>query len=241
MVSKRGLEPLRPFERQPLKLVRLPISPLRRGLLFYLNVGAYARNIPSAITVITHTSANTVVMRFRFLSAAAEPSAAPPPPPNMSLKPPPRPLWSNTPTTRAASETTLMTRVRIVRKLRTAQCYREEIRFIYSGKWHADCCPVTRTTSSGSVCAHNSVAFQHLVLKRHPDGGFTGEGTSPSNMIRCRDRSTFGSGNGTADSSAFVYGCDGWLYTAFLLPISTIFPRYITATSSAMWRTTDKS
>jgi hypothetical protein len=24
LVSKRGLEPLRPFERQPLKLVRLP-------------------------------------------------------------------------------------------------------------------------------------------------------------------------------------------------------------------------
>ena len=36
MVSKRGLEPLRPFERQPLKLVRLPISPLRRGTEFYL-------------------------------------------------------------------------------------------------------------------------------------------------------------------------------------------------------------
>ena len=30
MVSKGGLEPPRPFERQPLKLVRLPISPLRR-------------------------------------------------------------------------------------------------------------------------------------------------------------------------------------------------------------------
>ena len=36
MVSKRGLEPLRPFERQPLKLVRLPISPLRRGNTFDL-------------------------------------------------------------------------------------------------------------------------------------------------------------------------------------------------------------
>ncbi len=31
MVSKGGLEPPRPFERQPLKLVRLPISPLRRA------------------------------------------------------------------------------------------------------------------------------------------------------------------------------------------------------------------
>ena len=31
-VSKGGLEPPRPCGRQPLKLVRLPISPLRRGL-----------------------------------------------------------------------------------------------------------------------------------------------------------------------------------------------------------------
>ena len=31
LVSKGGLEPPRPFERQPLKLVRLPIPPLRRG------------------------------------------------------------------------------------------------------------------------------------------------------------------------------------------------------------------
>ena len=35
-VSKRGLEPLRPYERQPLKLVRLPISPLRLVLKIYL-------------------------------------------------------------------------------------------------------------------------------------------------------------------------------------------------------------
>ena len=32
LVSKGGLEPPRPHERQSLKLVRLPISPLRRGM-----------------------------------------------------------------------------------------------------------------------------------------------------------------------------------------------------------------
>ncbi len=42
-VSKRGLEPLRPYERQPLKLVRLPISPLRRGLKTYSNRPDYLR------------------------------------------------------------------------------------------------------------------------------------------------------------------------------------------------------
>ena len=34
-------------------------------------------------------------------------------------------------------------------------------------------------------------------------------GTSPVRMIRRRCRSTVGSGIGTADSSAFVYGCSG--------------------------------
>ena len=36
-VSKGGLEPPRPYERQPLKLVRLPISPLRRGFASYID------------------------------------------------------------------------------------------------------------------------------------------------------------------------------------------------------------
>ena len=35
VVSKGGLEPPRPNGRQPLKLVRLPISPLRRGMSGY--------------------------------------------------------------------------------------------------------------------------------------------------------------------------------------------------------------
>jgi len=36
-VSKGGLEPPRSYERQPLKLVRLPISPLRRGFASYID------------------------------------------------------------------------------------------------------------------------------------------------------------------------------------------------------------
>ena len=35
-MSKVGLEPTRPYERQPLKLVRLPISPLRLAFKIYL-------------------------------------------------------------------------------------------------------------------------------------------------------------------------------------------------------------
>ena len=59
--------------------------------------------------------------------------------------------------------------------------------------------------------------------------------------IRLRVRSFSGSGIGTADSSACVYGCVGVSNTASTSPISTIRPRYITATRSAMWRTTARS
>lgn len=56
------------------------------------------------------------------------------------------------------------------------------------------------------------VAFQHRVWKRQPLGGAIGEGTSPLSRMR----SLFaprraGSGIGTADISALVYGCIGVL------------------------------
>ena len=59
--------------------------------------------------------------------------------------------------------------------------------------------------------------------------------------MRRRCRSLRGSGSGIAESSACVYGCAGRSKTSSTSPISTIRPRYITATRSAMWRTTDKS
>src|SRR5438094_273475 len=49
-----------------------------------------------------------------------------------------------------------------------------------------------------------------------------------------------GSGTGTADSNAFVYGCRGDSNSSRVGASSTIRPRYITATRSAMWRTTLK-
>lgn len=48
-------------------------------------------------------------------------------------------------------------------------------------------------------------------------------------------------GTGIADISAFVYGCSGLSKISFLSAISTIFPRYITATRLLMYSTTDKS
>src|SRR5437764_379319 len=50
-----------------------------------------------------------------------------------------------------------------------------------------------------------------------------------------------GVGDGTADSSALVYGCSGRSYNRSRDVSSTILPTYMTATRSEMWRTTDRS
>ena len=59
------------------------------------------------------------------------------------------------------------------------------------------------TASSGTSSAQRSRAFQHRVRKRHPEGMFVGEGTSPKRMIRSRCSRASGSGTGTADSSTY--------------------------------------
>ena len=53
--------------------------------------------------------------------------------------------------------------------------------------------------------------------------------------------STTGSGTGTADISARVYGCSGSAYSAADVASSTSAPRYITPTRSEMCRTTARS
>ena len=88
-----------------------------------------------------------------------------------------------------------------------------------------------------SSCAN----FWQRVRKRQPDGGSAGLGRSPCRTMRRRCRSFRGSGSGIAESSACVYGCAGRSNTSSTSPISTIRPRYITATRSAMCRTTDRS
>ena len=62
--------------------------------------------------------------------------------------------------------------------------------------------------NAGSSREQISCAFGQRVWKRQPAGGFAGLGTSPVSRIRSRLRSG-GSGTGTADSSAPVYGWRG--------------------------------
>src|SRR5215469_9218361 len=82
---------------------------------------------------------------------------------------------------------------------------------LFSGKWQATLCPDTSSASGGSCVLQISWAFQHLVWNRHAGGGFSGLGTSPvSRMRSLRARvppsPRTGSGTGTADISATVYG-----------------------------------
>ncbi|KAJ8355322.1 hypothetical protein AAFF_G00069760 [Aldrovandia affinis] len=60
------------------------------------------------------------------------------------------------------------------------------------------------------------------VWNRQPDGGFDGCGISPSSRMRSRSTSIVGSGIGTADNRACVYGCIGRSYSASRSAISTI-------------------
>ena len=57
-----------------------------------------------------------------------------------------------------------------------------------------------------SPLLHSSDGFGHRVRKTHPEGGFNGLGTSPSSIILDLVRSITGSGIGTAESRALVYG-----------------------------------
>ena len=62
--------------------------------------------------------------------------------------------------------------------------------------------------SSAPGCPSRSRS-QHRVWKWQPDGGLTGDGTSPLRMIRRRRPSITGSGTGIADRSATEYGWSG--------------------------------
>ena len=54
-------------------------------------------------------------------------------------------------------------------------------------------------------------------------------------------RSRLGDGHRHSRQQGGVYGCVGFWYRSRRLAISTILPRYITATRSETWRTTDRS
>src|SRR5688500_18562721 len=105
--------------------------------------------------------------------------------------------------------------------------------------WQATQWPGEISLSTCSFCEHDGTRRPQRVWKRHPDGGLMGLGTSPSSRMRLRF--IVGSGMGTADSSASVYGWRGFVYSSLAGAISTILPRYMTATRVEMCSTTERS
>src|SRR5205085_10266076 len=64
LVRKRGFEPLRYYYRQPLKLVRLPVPPLPRGVCRTLSIfQRVRREQPSAPKLKQHSEESTADMR----------------------------------------------------------------------------------------------------------------------------------------------------------------------------------
>ena len=98
-----------------------------------------------------------------------------------------------------------------------------------------------RAAPGRSVSQRVSCRNGQRVWNRQPVGGFAGEAGRPASRIRSRVVLDPGSGTGTADISAFVYGCSGSAYSSSEAACSTMPPRYITATSSETWRTTARS
>src|SRR5215213_4843041 len=78
-------------------------------------------------------------------------------------------------------------------------CYKNRSAKKQATKW-----PGRISRNSGRVSAQTASAMGQRVRKRQPEGGFTGDGTSPWRMTRFRFASAIGSGIGTADNSACV-------------------------------------
>ena len=93
-------------------------------------------------------------------------------------------------------------------------------------------------TSRGSLIRQSGFASWHLGWNRQPVGGLNGFGTSPGKSFGMNE---LPSACGIAEIRAFVYGWEGLFQIWSTVPISTIFPKYITATRSEILRTIDKS
>src|SRR6478609_9521587 len=93
-------------------------------------------------------------------------------------------------------------------------------------RMHAAQCPGLISRNAGLICEHSEIAYGHRVRNRHPDGGSTGDGTSPVRTMRLRGRAE--AITGTAEINATVYGINGRAYSSDAGASSTILPRYMT-------------
>ena len=73
-------------------------------------------------------------------------------------------------------------------------------------KGQAAKCPVPKPRMGGTASEQAWRAIGQRVRKAQPVGGASGDGRSPFRIVRRRARSTTGSGTGTAEIKARVYG-----------------------------------
>ena len=108
---------------------------------------------------------------------------------------------------------------------------------MHAAKW-----PGLISTSCGSTSRHAATAYGQRVWKRQPDGGLIGDGTSPCEHdplpLRLDDR--IGHRHG-GNQRLRVRHQRRVVDAAARRPSSTIFPRYITATRSDVWRIARRS
>ena len=91
-------------------------------------------------------------------------------------------------------------------------------------------------SGGSSVLQSGGCASAHRGWKRQPFGRSIGLGGSPTTPGAPEARP--GTSRGTAWTSPRVYGWRGLSSSSFVSAVSTIRPRYITATRSQTWRTT---
>src|SRR5258705_3322066 len=106
--------------------------------------------------------------------------------------------------------------------------------------WHTMRWPLEICRVGGGVSSQiGPILRGQRPLNGQPLGISVALGSGPSRTMRVPWAS--GSGTGTADRSASVYGWYGGAKTSATEPSSTTTPRYITATWSATYRTTARS
>src|SRR5256885_1693814 len=91
-------------------------------------------------------------------------------------------------------------------------------------------------SAGSSVEQSGSCASGQRGWNRQPVGRSTGLGGSPTTPTASDTRP--GTSRGTAMSRPRVYGWRGFVKSSFVSAVSTIRPRYMTATRSQTWRTT---
>src|SRR5262249_15056889 len=110
---------------------------------------------------------------------------------------------------------------------------------VHFARWHATRWAGPSARSTGGSTRQRASAMGQRGWNRHPGGIDRGLGGSPD---RTGGRQVaVGSGGGTDAWSTCAYGWRGRSKSVSVGASSTIWPRYMTATRSATWRTTPRS